>query len=111
MFQKEIFLVNTTKYFGREWSLEDALDKDLLLTLFLPIPKEGMNDPITQRIDGQLRNPEEVLTGQVALLLLVQARETAPEAFDLIRGDWKKMTVCFITNCRRISCNFFYKSR
>jgi len=60
------------------------------LTLFLPIPKEGMNDPITQRIDGQLRNPEEVLTGQVALLLLVQARETAPEAFDLIRGDWKK---------------------
>ena len=48
-----------------------------------------MDDAVAEGVDGQLGDAEEVLAGEVALLLLVQRGEAAPEALDLVRGDWK----------------------
>ncbi len=42
--------------------------RDSLLSLFLSIVEEGVDDPISERVDGQLRDPEEVLPGQIAFL-------------------------------------------
>ena len=46
-----------------------------------------MNDPVSKWVNGQLRDPEEVLPGQVTLLLLVQAGEATPEPLDLVGCD------------------------
>ena len=49
-----------------------------------------MDDPVPERVDGELRDAKEVLPGEVALLLLVQGREAGPQALNLVRGDWKE---------------------
>lgn len=53
----------------------------------LSIPEEGVDDSITERVDGQLWDTEKVLSSQVSLLLLVQTGESAPEALDLIGSN------------------------
>ena len=49
-----------------------------------------MHDPVSQRVDGQLRDAEEVLPGEVTLLLLVQGGEAGPQALDLAGGDYEE---------------------
>ena len=36
---------------------------------------EGVNYSVPERVDGQLRDPQEVLPSQVALFILVQTKE------------------------------------
>ena len=55
----------------------------------LGVAEEGVDDAVAEGVDGELGDAEEVLAGEVALLLLVQRGEAAPEALDLVRGDWK----------------------
>ena len=53
----------------------------------LGVAEEGVDDAVAEGVDGELGDAEEVLAGEVALLLLVQRGEAAPEALDLVRGD------------------------
>ena len=46
-----------------------------------------MHDPVPERVDGELRDPEEVLPGEVALLLLVQGSEAGPKTLNLVLRD------------------------
>ena len=46
-----------------------------------------MDDPVAEGVDGELRDAEEVLSGEVPLLLLVQRREPRPQPLDLARSD------------------------
>ena len=45
-----------------------------------------MDDPIAKGVDGELWDAEEVLPGEVPLLLLVQRREPRPQPLDLTRS-------------------------
>ena len=58
-----------------------------ILFLRIVVLEEGVDNPIAQRIDGQLGNPQEILASQVALLLLVQAGEPTVQTLNLIRSD------------------------
>jgi len=40
---------------------------------YLAFSEEGVDYPVPQRVDGELRNPQEILSGEVTLLLLVKA--------------------------------------
>jgi len=51
--------------------------------LVLAVLEEGVHNPVPQRVDGQLRDPEEVLPRQGALVRLVQRREATVETLDL----------------------------
>ena len=46
-----------------------------------------MDYPVAQGVDGQLRYPEEVLPGEVAMALLVEAREAGVQPLDLLLGE------------------------
>ena len=52
-----------------------------------PLPEECVDDPVSEWVDGELRDAEEVLPGEVPLLLLVQRREPRPQPLDLTRSD------------------------
>ena len=53
----------------------------------LSLAEKCMNDAVAKWVDGQLRNPQKILPRQIALLLFVQARETAIQSLNLIGGD------------------------
>lgn len=54
--------------------------------LVLPLGEERVDDAVSQRVDGQLRNALEILAAQRAVFSLVQAREAAVKARDLAVG-------------------------
>ena len=54
----------------------------------MSITEKSMNNPISKGVDGQLRDPEKVLPGQIAFGLLIQASEPAPEPLDLISSNY-----------------------
>ena len=56
----------------------------------LGVAEEGVDDAVAEGVDSQLGDAEEVLAGEVALLLLVQGGEAAPQSLDLVRSDWKR---------------------
>jgi len=49
--------------------------------------EEGMHDPVSQGVDGELWDAEEVLARQGAQAALVQAGEAAVQALDLAAGE------------------------
>ena len=51
------------------------------------LPEERVDDPVSEGVDGELRDAEEVLSGEVPLLLLVQRREPRPQPLDLARSN------------------------
>ena len=51
------------------------------------LPEECVDDPVSEWVDGELGDAEEVLSGEVPLLLLVQRREPRPQTLDLARSD------------------------
>ena len=51
------------------------------------LPEECVDDPVAEGVDGELGDAEEVLSGEVPLLLLVQRREPRPQPLDLARSD------------------------
>merc|ERR1719422_1088024 len=64
-----------------------VLEVNLLLSLALALVEEGVDDPVSERVDGQLWNPEEVLPGQIAMVLLVQTREPCVQTLNLLLGE------------------------
>lgn len=50
--------------------------------------KEGVYDAVTERIDGQFWDPQEVLARQSATVTTVKRCESGVKAFDLVRRDY-----------------------
>ena len=58
------------------------LEVDLVLLAVLALVEECVHNPVPQGVDGQLRDPKEVLPGEVTLPGLVQAGEPAQVKID-----------------------------
>merc|ERR1711928_125196 len=64
-----------------------VLEVNLLLSLALALVEEGVDDPVSERVYRQLWNPQEVLPGQIAMVLLVQTREPCVQTLNLLLGE------------------------
>jgi hypothetical protein len=62
---------------------QEVIEVHLVLLAVPALVEEGVDDPVAQRVDGELGDPEEVLPAEVALLLLVQPQEPAVQTLDL----------------------------
>ena len=51
--------------------------------LILGVPEEGVHDPVAERVDGQLGDPQQVLAGEGAVTELIQRREAAVQPLNL----------------------------
>ena len=58
----------------------------LLCVLLAPV-EEGVDDPVSQGVEAELLDTEEVLPGEPALVLGVEVLEPAVETGDLLRGE------------------------
>ena len=62
------------------------VDMFLLRVLLAPV-EEGVDDPVSQGVEAELVDTEEVLPGEPALVLGVEVLEPAVETSDLLRGE------------------------
>ena len=49
----------------------EILEVDFFLLLAAALEEEGVNDSVTKRVDGELRNTEEIFSAEVTFVLLV----------------------------------------
>lgn len=64
-----------------------VLEVYFIIIAIFAFMEEGVDDPVPEGVDGELRDPEEVLPVEVALALLVQAGEPAVQPLDLVGGE------------------------
>lgn len=55
----------------------------------MTLSEEWVDYPLAQRVDGQLRDAEEILSGEGATVILVQWSESRVKPLNLVWCDWK----------------------
>ena len=56
------------------------------------VSEDGVDNPVTERVDAKLRYVDDVLPHQVALPALVQSLEPVVETSDLAQGEASLIT-------------------
>ena len=50
----------------------EVLEVHLVLVSIPALEEEGVNDPVTERVDGELGDPEEVFSAEESFVLFIQ---------------------------------------